>query len=112
MSRKLKNSCRLKKKLRWLKQNSGRLNSASLKFASHRARTVRICVADFEAAWESNVTLRTAVEGRVETRPWLAELRTACPDRPLQLPLPEVRSGPLLMSGALVVPGSSAMQEA
>ena len=28
MSRKLKNSCRLKK-LRWLKQNSGRLNSAS-----------------------------------------------------------------------------------
>ena len=73
-----------------------------LKFASHRARTIRDWVADFEASSRSGVTLQ--MRSRVETRPWLVELGTTCPVRPLQLPPgPRVR---------LVAPGSPATQEA
>ena len=59
-----------------------------LKFTFSRAKFVRDWVADFDAAYDSGITVQAAVEGRDAVL--ASGAGTACPAKPLQLPPPEM----------------------
>ena len=75
--------------------HANRKCGALLRFTSSRAKFVRDWVADFEAVYESGITVQAAIEGRDAAL--ASGSGTACPEPPLRPPSEAI--WPLEMSG-------------